>query len=248
MDINQYNSIFQSIKDLTESIKDKSQDDNYESAEIDKISEAFAQAQLDYNPIVKNCEINGKAYSFAYASLDEVLNIIRPSLAKFGLSFHQFTKESATNNILMLHSRLRHASGQWFESRMRVIVNGDKIQDLGVALTYYRRYSALMLLGHHPENEDNDGTVDINARKRAVEKFVSEDQVKSVLPVSKSYNRITKDNLEELEWELEGHPEMCTKLMKQLNLTRLADMAAEDYRPIITKIRTHKSSLANVIK
>lgn len=244
MQPNQYEFLLKAIQDLSDLIKDKIYNERYESDNVEKISEAFAQAQLEYDPIVKNCEISGKAYSFAYASLDEVLNIIRPSLAKHGLSFHQFTKESAENNVLMLHSRLRHSSGQWFESRMRVIVTGDKIQDLGIALTYYRRYSALMLLGHHPENEDNDGTIDVNARKRSVEKFVTSDPVKTAVQASKGYGRINETELADLEHELQGHPEMCERLKKQLGLGRLSDMAAEDYRPIITKIRTHKASLS----
>jgi hypothetical protein len=225
--------------------------DAYESEYIDKISEAFAQAQMEYESISKNCEIGGKAYSFQYASLDQILNTIRPALTKYGLSFSQFTKESPDNSIIMLHTRLRHSSGQWIESRMRVFANGDKIQDLGSALTYYRRYSALMLLGHHPAEEDTDGsstTLDIDARKRNVEKFVSE-PIKTVAPQPKGYERITKREVEDLEEELKTYPpDMAERMMLKLGIRTLADMAQEDYRHVRDTIRKHKLELSTASK
>ena len=123
-----------------------------ESDTVSDLFIAFAKAQAEFEPVTKN----SKGYNYKYCQLDQILNIIRPTLNKHGLSLLQRTDE---NNVLS--TRLCHISGEWIESRIKLPdVEGDGKkayeQSLGSSLTYMRRYQILALLGVAPENEDDD--------------------------------------------------------------------------------------------
>jgi len=125
-----------------------------ESIKIDEISEAFAQAQSEFEPVTKTKQ----GYGYKYATLEGMLDVIRPILNKYGLSISQYTDEK---NVL--YTRLRHKSGQWFESRyqLRDVETDAKRsyeQAIGAQLTYMRRYQLFALLGAQPEGMDNDAT------------------------------------------------------------------------------------------
>lgn len=124
-----------------------------QSDNIEDISTAFAKAQGEYPPVAKSKQ----GYGYKYATLEGLLDVIRPVLNKHGLSISQHTDEYG-----VLASRLRHASGQWFESRMMLPeVQGTEKRSLeqaiGSQMTYMRRYQLLALLGCQPEGLDNDG-------------------------------------------------------------------------------------------
>jgi len=124
-----------------------------QSDDISDICEAFAKAQSEFEPVTKSKQ----GYGYKYATLEGLLDVIRPVLNKHGLSISQFTDEYG-----VLATRLRHSSGQWFESRFKL---GEVIPDnkrsheqaIGSQLTYMRRYQLLALLGAQPEGMDDDG-------------------------------------------------------------------------------------------
>ena len=125
----------------------------HESSSTQEICTAFAKAQSEFLPVRKDT----KGHNYKYATLEGLLDVIRPILNKNGLTVSQYTNEK---NIL--HTRLRHISGQWFESRYSLpdtLVDSKRTADqaIGSQLTYMRRYQMLALLGVQPEGEDKDG-------------------------------------------------------------------------------------------
>ena len=67
----------------------------------------------------------------------------------------------------ILHTRIGHASGQFFESQYKIPVPTETefsasnkktsyMQELGSRRTYVRRYEILAILGINPEGEDSD--------------------------------------------------------------------------------------------
>ena len=123
------------------------------SETISEVTAAFAQAQSEFEPVTKNKQ----GYGYKYATLESLLDATRPVLNKHGLSLTQLVDE---NNIL--HTRIFHSSGEWFESRMKLkeVSASDKKsyeQAYGTMMTYMRRYHALAVLGVQPSNEDTDG-------------------------------------------------------------------------------------------
>jgi len=131
----------------------------HQSSETALVFEAFAAAQGEFPSIIKLKQ----GYGYKYAELSHVLAMVTPVLSKNGLHFTQYMSR---DNIL--HSRIGHSSGQYFESQYKIPALSEEefssssrktsyMQELGSRRTYIRRYEALALLGIHPEGEDTDG-------------------------------------------------------------------------------------------
>lgn len=130
------------------------------SPEVDKIAEALAAAQGKFQNPDKNRTVEvktktGGTYSFAYATLDQILDIVRPVLSDNKIAFIQVV-DGIESPVLV--TRIIHASGQWIESSLLLQVDGPGNQQLGSAITYLRRYGLISLLGLAAE-EDDDGNL-----------------------------------------------------------------------------------------
>lgn len=238
-------TILEAIQVLTKRLDDLiktsvATQDDYQSLEVNKISEAFAKAQAEY-PLLKNdAAIQGRYTSLPFASLSFILETVRPSLTKHGLSFHQYLEDN--NGIIMLRSRLRHSSGQWFETRMRVLAKEDTLDAFESLVVAYRRMSALMLLGIHPEKQDDYGEA---AMRRTNDTFAKGTQLNhtehhTTKSDRTTYVPITAEQLEELEYELKDYPDIAADVLTKLNLRTLGDMEKKDYRTSVQKIREIK--------
>ncbi|OMD66042.1 hypothetical protein BSK62_13320 [Paenibacillus odorifer] len=134
----------------------------------------IAKALVAFNLEVKSIEKDAKNPHFKndYASLDNIVNEVRPLLAKHGLVVMQFP--GGDGEKYTLRSMLLHESGEWIESEpltMRPVKNDP--QGIGSCTTYARRYSLSAMLslntgedddgnaGTQPQAKSN-GTVDIN--------------------------------------------------------------------------------------
>jgi len=90
-----------------------------------------------------------------YASLAEVIDVIKAPLAKHGLSVLALPGYQVDVGYL-LTTRLIHASGEWIETEMKLNPTKDDPQGLGSAITYMRRYT-LPGIGLYASEEDDDG-------------------------------------------------------------------------------------------
>lgn len=115
---------------------------------IDKISVALcaAQSELHNPPTNQTASIptsKGK-YEFSYADLPSILDLIRPVLAKNGLSLVQTMFQAG--ETMALRTTLLHVSGQFIESEW-VFPKGLRTMEMGGDITYARRYSIVSMLG-----------------------------------------------------------------------------------------------------
>jgi hypothetical protein len=114
--------------------------------------EAFAAAQAEFGPIIKNT----KGARGNYAPLDAVLETVRPVLNKHGLALTQAT--FVANDTLFVRCSVVHvATGEAHHAEYPAGLFALQHQQLGAGVTYARRYSLLSILGVFPENEDDDG-------------------------------------------------------------------------------------------
>ncbi len=135
--------------------------DAYTSSDTKDLDASFTKAQGEFKRINKD-----KSNSFnkaSYASLDSMVDSIRPILAKNSLNFKQHII-CDKNGYNILITRLYHTSGQWAESRMRIVPSQkqnvrDENQSLGATLTYFKRYSLAALLGLNTGDEDLDEVI-----------------------------------------------------------------------------------------
>ena len=115
---------------------------------------AAAQAELT------NPKKDTKGYSYKYAALDQIIDILREVLPKHGLSFTQNLQSGDEVNMVCVETIVFHKSGQRLQpSFFCVPVEQGKmslIQAFGSHVTYARRYALSSVFGLASE-EDIDG-------------------------------------------------------------------------------------------
>ncbi|NJJ38577.1 ERF family protein [Paenibacillus apii] len=117
----------------------------------------IAKALVAFNLEVKIIEKDAKNPHFKndYATLDNIVDEVRPLLAKHGLVIMQFP--GGDGEKYTLRTMLVHESGEWIESEpltMRPTKNDP--QGIGSCTTYARRYSLSAMLSLNT-GEDDDG-------------------------------------------------------------------------------------------
>jgi hypothetical protein len=119
---------------------------------VNEISAALAKAQGEISNPHKDKE--NPHFKSTYADLASGINAIREALAKNGIAYVQGRRMDG--NMLMLDTRLTHASGQWIEDESPVIMFPAKPQDIMSATTYARRGSLFALVGIAGDDDDGN--------------------------------------------------------------------------------------------
>lgn len=123
----------------------------------------IAQALADFQKEVKNPANTAENPFFKskYAPLNEILNDVRPLLAKQGLSIIQNT--GGNGEVINVTTMLLHVSGEWYET-CPLVLKPDKNtpQGAGSAITYARRYQLSAILGISSEDDDDGNNASNN--------------------------------------------------------------------------------------
>ncbi len=122
------------------------------SESIINISAALVAAQAD--AVSAKFDSVNPHFRNRYASLAEVIDVMKPVLAKHGLSIIQLPEVSDTGVVLT--TRIVHSSGEWMESNYPIQPSKNDPQGWGSGITYARRYTAPGILFIASE-EDDDG-------------------------------------------------------------------------------------------
>lgn len=132
------------------------------SESIDELVLALAKSQLEFDAIVKNksAEVTTKregarSYTYGYADLAAVLEVVRPVLGENGIAIIQLPNSS--NGTVTVSTILAHRSGQFIRNNLSLSCSNGDPQALGSAITYLRRYALQSMLGVAPSEEDDDG-------------------------------------------------------------------------------------------
>lgn len=142
------------------------------SPTIAALAAALAAAQAVFRNPPRNREVQvrmkaGGTYTFRYATLDAILEQVRPILGANGLCIVQTTGEDAKGPVVT--TALLHASGEWLSSDTPAFVTDGGAQAYGSAISYARRYAVVALLALAAD-EDDDGNAaagnDAAPRKR----------------------------------------------------------------------------------
>jgi len=200
---------------------------------LNELSAALAKAQAEMMVAGMNAE--NPYFKVKYADLAAIIKASRPALTKHNLAvIQQLLPNDDGQNIL--HTILLHASGQWIESRMRVVPPKNDIQTLGSYITYLKRYAYASLIGVVSSHEDDDGEVAMVEARQIIAKGPST----KYNPKQESYDTISKDQLDELEYELQEYPDLADEIMDKMRLQSLADMPKSKYMVSLQRIREIK--------
>jgi hypothetical protein len=127
------------------------------SETIGAIAPALVKAQAEIRPIVKDS--TNPAFRSRYTSLDAIMEVVRPVMAKHDLFVVQSvldTIDGEHSTSITVESRVIHSSGEWIAGVVQVPVMQQTSHGFGSALSYGRRYSLSALLSL-ASDEDDDG-------------------------------------------------------------------------------------------
>jgi len=128
-------------------------------ASIAAIAPALVKAQGEIRAILKDSD--NPHFRSTYASLDTILETVRPILARHGLALmqrvvgHRFDDENRLR-AMKVQTLVIHASGETMDASVWMPLGKGDPQGAGAALTYGRRYSLGAALALATE-EDDDG-------------------------------------------------------------------------------------------
>lgn len=129
------------------------------SPEIGELAAALAMAQAEFTAVNKGrtAKVQTKAggeYSYSYADLADVAEMIRPVLGKHGLAVVHLPAPAAPHEIA-LRTMLVHKSGQWLAGVGSMPCDTSKPQSIGSAITYLRRYQLAPMLNIVTDDDDD---------------------------------------------------------------------------------------------
>lgn len=206
------------------------------SETLNELFTALAKAQGEMRTAGLNAE--NPYFKSAYADMAEIVRVSRPALTKNGLTvIQQIMPNDDGQNIL--HTILAHSSGQWIETRMRILPSKPDVQSLASYITYLRRYSYAAIVGVVSADEDDDGEKAVHADREVVAKGVALNTKYN--PKEQSYETISKDQLDELEYELAEYPDIAEQVLSGLKIQSISDMPKNKFLVSINRIRDIKN-------
>jgi hypothetical protein len=202
------------------------------SKEIHELAAALSKAQGEFK--IAGLTKENPFFKSKYADLAEIIKSSRAALAKNGLCVLQppIINEDGANILVTI---LLHSSGQWMESRMRIVPPKADVQSLGSYMTYMRRYSYASLVGVVASDDDDDGEVAVHSYRKDFEEGVKLNHKYD--PKKESPETITKEQLEELRYELKSHTDLAEEIMDKMRIQTLADMPKSKYMSAVRRIR-----------
>jgi hypothetical protein len=232
------------IKKEAEEIAESSHtEDPYQSPKTNELNAARAKAALDYPKIGFNQE--NPYFKSSYTDLDGIMMLVRPVLAKHGLSV-EFKTVIKQDGSTELRTRLLHSSDQWSETRARIIPTKNDQQSYASALTYMKRHQAMALLNITISDDWSDDDAERNMAP-------VRDGAKSGTAINTKYNPkeqsgsvITKEQLDELEYELGEFPDIAQMVLDGLKIESLADMPKSKFQVSAQRIREIKNARLGV--
>ena len=204
--------------------------DPYESDDTAILATSLAKAQGEFPKIKANSSSYYKSKIFA--DLDNIVHAVKPILEKYDLSVIQ-SERTTRDGTVFLVTILKHKSGQFTSSRVRVTPANNDPESYGVALAHKQRYSYKTLLNittiDDPFDDDAESYAKENDKKLIAEPI-------STSKFVNSYERIAVEQLEQLERNLDGFPRLAKKIMETFGIASLADMPKNKFLSTIDKI------------
>ena len=206
------------------------------SSNIDELCSALAKAQGEFKSARKN-QINLKRdfNSDKYADMTAVVDASRHALSSNGLSIAQPIQEhpSGANYI---HTILMHTSGQWIESVIKLVPSQEDIDSVESNLICMKRHAYASIIGVVLEDEDDDGAAD-SAQFREKKAKGTDLNTQINLDRDQSYATVTKEQLEELKYEIGEYDDIAKQILSGMNIKTLANLPKDKFIKTIKRVR-----------
>lgn len=236
MEQQQINDILSAISDLSILINTQIKPKYNRSEEIKELATALAKAQAEFDIAALN-KVN-PYFKSRYADFTAVVEASRPALTKNGLSVTQEISNDDSGALWCI-TELMHVSGQWKSSRFRMVPPKNDIQSISSYNTYVKRMCYSSLIGVVTGDEDDDGETAVATTRETFAKGTAINAKYN--PKETSPEVITKEQLDELEYELAEYPDICEMVLEGLKINSLADMPKTKYQVSANRIREIKN-------
>ena len=135
------------------------------SESIKELANALCKFQAEVEKIKKGA--TNPFFKSKYATLADILDVIRQPLANNGLSFVQFPK-----GIHGLETMLLHTSGEYLSESYEMRPTRDDPQGAGSVITFQRRYALGAVLGLNIDEDDdaNKASQPVKAKETPIQK------------------------------------------------------------------------------
>lgn len=120
-----------------------------------ELAAALVAFQASAPTISKGRTANMGTYSYRYADLGDIWDAIRKPLKDNGLAVTQMLS-GGQQGFIGIKTTLWHQSGETYSETVELPISARSPQDVGSAITYYKRYALSAALGLSTE-EDDDG-------------------------------------------------------------------------------------------
>lgn len=205
----------------------------YQTEQLNELFGALAKAQLEME--VAGLNSANPFFKSKYSDLAAVVKASRICLAKNGLSVIQQLLHNEEGQAV-LHTKLCHSSGQWLESRIKIVPPKNDVQSLGSYITYLRRYSYAALVGVVSSDEDDDGETAMETvrKNRTVD-----------------LEKISPEQLKHLKEELELYEDIVQQVQAIAKINNLSDLPKDKFEGVlkwVQKIKSERNGLKNEVK
>ncbi len=205
----------------------------------DDLYGALAKAQAAYKMVRPNRTT--QYWGTDYEDFDAIMQASREGLSANGLSLTFYHLEDE-RNIHYLVGELGHESGQRLQSRMRINPEKDNLGELGSLIGKKKRLIAQDLLGISIAEDplDDDGERAMAERREIYAKGTALNHRYN--KKNESYERISKEQLEELEYEIGTFDDLVEEIYKAYKIESLADLPKSKYREARNNIVRQKNA------
>lgn len=191
-----------------------------ETVEKDQLFKALSKAQSEFPTI----QPNRKAYKNEYADLYGLFRPVYPVLTKYGLTITPW--EGIINGEECIGAILGHESGQYRTNYLKLVIdpcknpNDQPSHKKQGSITYFERNHMKDMIGllvtEDPDDDDGQSHLTPTVHHRT--------------------ETITKDQEDELNRVLEGHPDICKQVLKGWGIDTLSQMAKDKYSVTMDRI------------
>lgn len=213
----------------------------YQSEQIDQLAMAFAKAKTELRSIIPSGSTVAFGKTRYYAKLVDIIDQTMPVLGSHGLTLN-WREETRTDGGKDLVTLLIHDSGQWLASRTRLLAEDTTQQKIGSAITYQRRYQAMMMLGVAPADDPDDD----DGQREADVKLATDIQKGKVDTKKLGHIPLSDREHAEIQNLLEPYPNLAESVLKTYNVATLSDLSGGDYPTIMNRLRKSVSGYEQI--
>lgn len=187
---------------------------------IENLAKAFIKFQSEVTNPANTA--NNPFFKSRYAPLNEVLNLVRPILTKYGLAIIQ--SPSAQEDNVTVITMMLHESGEWIKlDPLTLKADKNTAQGVGSAITYARRYALSAALGISSEDDD-DGNFASGNKQNKKQQAKPNKQTEKDKQIDSIINKIDKLAKSKAKTNKNGVVTAITKYHSNANYNSITDI------------------------